>query len=159
MQGKYFNTTLVPLFVTSLLFGCAAAETYHLYSGNPRPLSEIATLKPWHDTRFMPIGSLDVWPVSIDGQITEAYSGALPSYYLLPGEHKIVIGFIWTEGSNRVAGEDPEEMLFTAEVGHLYLTKAYMPKKMAEGQVRVSFWIEDANTGEVVAGTRPVTKK
>lgn len=143
-----------------LLFGCASNKTYQFYEGSPRPSSETSTLIPWHETRFMPIGALDVWPASIDGKITEAYSGALPTYQILPGEHNIKIGFIWREGTTkRVASEDPKVMSFTAEAGHTYVTKAYMPKRMTEGQVIISFWIEDANTKEVVAGTRPITEK
>ncbi len=159
MLRKYFINNIALLSLVFLLFGCATAKTYHLYDGNPLPLSEIATIKPWHETRFIPLGSLDVWPASIDGKLTESYEGALPSYYVLPGEHKIIIGFGFFDGSKRFMGKDPKEMLFTAESGHLYLTKTNMPKEIAEGQVKMGFWIEDANTKKVVAGTRLVTEE
>ena len=78
---------------------------------------------------------------------------------MLPGEHKIIIRFNFSDGSQRLRGEDPKEMLFTAESGHLYLTKTNMPKELVEGQVKMGFWIEDANTNKVVAGTRLVTEE
>jgi hypothetical protein len=159
MLRKYFINNIALLSLVFLLFGCATAKTYHMYDGNPLSPSEIATIKPWHETRFIPLASLNVWPGSIDGKVTEPYEGALPSYYVLPGEHKIKIQFFFYDGSHKLRGGDPKEMLFTAESGHLYLTKTNMPKEIAEGEVKISFWIEDANTKKVVAGTRLATEE
>ena len=158
MMQRIFFKRMALVTLVFLLFGCASGKTYHLYEGNLRPLSEIAAIKPWLEKTFMPMNILNVWPASIDGKPTEPYRGELPSYFVPPGEHKIVIGFNWSDGKRRLGGEDPIEMLFTAKAGHLYLTKASMPIIMAEDQAKISFWIEDANTGEIVAGTRLSTK-
>ena len=165
MFRKYFVNNIALVSLAFLLFGCATAKTYQLYEGDPLPPSEIATIKPWLEKRFIPPGSLNVWPASIDGRVTEAYRGPLPSYYVLPGEHKIKIGFIYSDGLKQLGGQSPEELLFTAEPGHLYLTKVNMPKakELVEDQgkiqVKIGFWIEDANTQKVVAGTRLNTKE
>ena len=160
MFRKYFVNNIALVSLAFLLFGCATAKTYHLYEGDPLPASEIATIKPWLEKRFIPLGSMNVWPVSIDGQLTELYSGPPPSYFVIPGEHKIKIGFSFYHDYKRLGGQSPEELLFTAEPGHLYLTKVNMPKakELVEDQgkiqVKIGFWIEDANTQKVVAGTR-----
>lgn len=156
MFRQNFVSNIILLSLVFSLAGCATAKTYQLYEGDPLPPSEIATIKPWLETRIIPPGSLNVWPASIDGQVTEAYRGPLPSYHILPGEHKIKIGFNFSDGSKSLGGEDPKEMVFNAEAGHLYLTKTNMPKanEIEKGQIKISFWIEDANTKEVVAGTR-----
>jgi hypothetical protein len=126
-----------------------------------RSLSEISTIKPWLEKDYASFSILNVWPASIDGKPTEPYSGGLPSYHVLPGEHRIVIGFNWLDSRRKVkvAGEDPVEMSFAAKVGHVYLTKASMPIIMADDKIRISFWIEDGSTGEIVAGSRLLTSE
>lgn len=146
------NHFLKVTFLVFLMSGCA--NTYHLYKGEPRPLSEVATIQPWPEFRG-PIPRLYVWPQSIDGKNMKDHKLiAQPIYHILPGEHRIIIGFRWKHNSGRLFVKNPKVMIFTAEAGHLYLTKAHTPKVISE-KVKVSFWIEDANTKEVVAGTRP----
>ena len=152
---------LTIIYLAFMLFGCASGNIYHLYEGSLRTPSEVAAIKPWLEKDYASFRILNVWPASIDGKPTEPYSGGLPSYLVLPGEHRIVIGFNWLDlmQKTKVAGEDPVEMSFVAKAGHIYTTKASMPIKMSDDTIRIGFWIEDGDTGEIVAGSRLLTNE
>jgi len=143
------NILIFSLFI--FISGCAGGS-YHHYSGNHLPESDLAKIKPWKESNSQ--RTLDVFPVLIDGKVTETYRLALPSYFIMPGEHTIEVALFAGLG---IKIKDPEPMTFKAKAGHTYITKAYlqMPKKGEKKvQVKVSFWLEDENTGEVVSGTK-----
>jgi hypothetical protein len=137
---------LISLFI--FLSGCAGSA-YHHYSGDHLPETKLAAIKPWYKD------TLDVFPASIDGKATDIYRRiALPSHYVLPGEHKIQIAL----STDQFRIVDPKIMAFKAEANHIYITKAAITKLQqtsGEMKVKASFWIEDENTKEVVGGTRP----
>ena len=137
---------LISLFI--FLSGCAGSA-YHHYSGDHLPETKLAAIKPWYQD------TLDVFPASIDGKETDVYRRiALPSHFVLPGEHKIKIAL----STDQFRFVDPKIMAFKAEANHIYITKAAITKLQqtsGEMKVKASFWIEDENTKEVVGGTRP----
>jgi hypothetical protein len=139
---------LIGIFI--FLSGCAGSA-YHHYSGDHLPETKLAAIKPWFK------GTLDVFPASIDGKATDIYLRiALPSHYVLPGEHKIKIAL----STDQFRIVDPKIMAFKAEANHIYITKAAITKlqqSSGEMKVKASFWIEDINSKQVVAGTRPST--
>ena len=143
---------LIGLFI--FLSGCAGSA-YHHYSGNHLPETELAAIKPWHDFS----DSLTVFPTVIDGKATEEFRViAMPTHYVLPGKHEIKIALTTLEFSI----VDPETMSFEAKASHTYITRAFIEKLKQtsdEMKVKTSFWIEDENTKEVVAGTRLVTEE
>lgn len=138
-------TILISLFV--FLSGCAGSA-YHHYSGKHLPETELAVIKPWFKD------TLDVFPAFIDGNATDIYLRvALPSHYVLPGEHKIKISL----STNQFRIDDPKAISFVAKANHTYITKAFITKlRETSGEIKVktSFWIEDENTKEVVGGTK-----
>lgn len=148
---------IVFIFAAVLIAGCATkGETYKFYSGETRSSTDLATIVPFHETIYLPVRRTDVFLIEIDGKLTESYNQALPSYKILPGEHKIKVGFRLISNEGEVGGVNPEEMVFTAKAGHTYITKANLPKIISSGQTVISFWIEDVETKEVMVGTRPV---
>ena len=138
---------LIGLFI--FLSGCAGSA-YHHYSGNHLPETELAAIKPWHDFS----DSLTVFPTAIDGKVTEEFRAiAMPTHYVLPGKHEIKIALTTLEG--RI--DDPDPMSFEAKANHTYITRAFIVKLKQtsdEMELKISFWIEDEKTQEVVAGTR-----
>lgn len=158
MRRLHFRKMTV-ISLTLLLFGCATGSTYQMHEGGPRPDAEVAIIKPWVDKDYGSLSMLNAWPASIDGKTTEPYRGALPAYRVLPGEHTIVIGFNYSGIGKELGGEDPEAMSFTAKAGHVYLTKASAEVTADNTAAKVGFWIEDESSGEVVAGTRPLSSK
>ncbi len=158
MRRLHFRKLTV-ISLTLLLFACATGSTYQLHEGGPRPDAEVAIIKPWLDKDYASLSMLNAWPASIDGKTTEPYRRALPSYRVLPGEHTLVIGFNYSGMGKELGSEDPEAMSFTAKAGHVYLTKASAEVTAGNAAVKVGFWIEDESSGEVVAGTRPLSSK
>lgn len=143
------------ILLIAFLTGCAGSS-YHYYSGDQLPEAALATIKPWK----APFGqSLDVFPISIDGRTTETYRLSLPRYYVLPGEHTIVVAMQGFLDGSLFRLNDPEPMTFQAIAGHIFVTKAEMsklPSKQGSGETRIltRFWIEDEETGAVVAESR-----
>ncbi len=151
MLKNIFGIVLL-LFLTS----CGLYTTsIKMYTGDQRPPSEVAIIESWKESRWSPIGALIVHPMTIDGHDNKPQrgNGEMVSYSMLPGKHKVKIMLFWNVGTRMVKVIDQEEMVFHAKAGHLYLTKAYAPKEMSK-KALVSFWIEDANTATVVAGTK-----
>lgn len=145
---------------SSIILGCATqGETYKFYSSDVQPSQKLATITPFHEMKIVPTERTDVYIIEIDGKFTEHYNLSIPVYEILPGEHKLKLGFHIFRDRQELKGVDPEYMVFTAKPGHRYITKGNFPKTLAEGQVMVSFWVEDIDTNEVVAGTRPVQSK
>ena len=147
----------------SVIVGCAG-NSYHFYSGDHLPKTDLATIKPWAEKNFLSLSKLplrvDVFPILIDGKTTETYRISPPSYFILPGEHTIVVALLASfKGSGSIRFKNPKPMVFQAKVGHTYLTKAYislLPKQEGDVEIKLktSFWVEDEKTKEVVIGTR-----
>ena len=139
---------LIGLFI--FLSGCAGSA-YHHYSGNHLPETELAAIKPWFSLTNR---SLTVFPVFIDGKVTEKFrSIALPTHYVLPGKHEIKIALTTLE----LRFDDPDTMSYEAKANHTYITRAFIEKleqTSDETKWKTSFWIEDEKTKEVVGGTR-----
>ena len=151
-------TLLIGIFI--IIAGCAGNPSQR-YSGDHLAESTRATLKPWE--KQIPQGSSEsrfVLLLSIDGKETELPSRnqiSMTSYFISPGEHTIKAALFAVVIGKKQQFINPEPMMFKAEAGHTYITKAYLPD-LKEGdvgtQIKLSFWIEDEKTGEVVSGTR-----
>jgi hypothetical protein len=147
---KYIGLGLV-VFLT----GCVS-PSYHYYSGGQRPETELASIKPWK----APFGqNLDVFPIFIDGTPTKVYTVSLPTYFILPGEHTVKVALQGLlAGGGRIRFKDPDKMMFRATAGQTLITKASVKKVPVQGgdgeiTLQVSFWLEDDETGAVIAGT------
>jgi len=150
------------LFITITLTvsGCSSlGKTYKFYSGDNVLPADVVTIVPLHEKTLVPIGRTDVYLIEIDGKFTEQYNLAIPTYKISPGKHKVKIGFFIKRYEKQVRGVDPEYMDFTAEAGHNYIVKGSFPEIISEGQVIMSFWIEDVDSKAVIAGTRPVQEE
>ena len=150
---KHSESIKIIFLIGLLVFlsGCTGSA-YHYYSGNHLPKAELAIIKPWFSEEYKV--ELDVFPAFIDGKGTEIYRRiALPSHYVLPGEHKINISLT----TNQFRINDPKVMILHAKANHTYLTKASVTKlSQSNGEIKVktNFWIEDEKTKEVVSGSR-----
>jgi hypothetical protein len=83
---------LLPLIV--FLFSCATkGETYKFYSGENRTADKVATITPFDETSLVRLERTSVPIIEIDGKLTGGYKLAIPTYEILPGEHKIKLGF------------------------------------------------------------------
>ena len=153
---KYRSIVIIILILSAVVLSSCATkgETYKFYSGENRTADKVATIIPFDETSLVRLERTSVPIIEIDGKLTGGYKLAIPTYEILPGEHKIKLGFYILRGGKKLRGVDPEYMVFTAKAGHEYIAKANFPKTLSEGQVLISFWIEDINTNEVVAGTR-----
>lgn len=158
---KYISIVIFTLILSAIvLSGCASkGETYKFYSGENHAADKVATIIPFHEMTMFPIGRTDVYIIEIDGKLTEHHNLAIPTYEILPGEHKLKLGFLLMRNGKEARGVDPKYVVFTAKAGHKYITKGNFPKTISKGQAVISFWVEDINTNEVVAGTRPVQNK
>jgi hypothetical protein len=149
---KIRTTSKVAFFIGLFIFlsGCAGSA-YHHYSGNHLPETELAAIKPYYSLANR---SLTAFPVFIDGKATDKFrSIALPTHYVLPGKHEIKIALTTLD----IRIDDPETMSFEAKANHTYITRAFIVKLKQtsdEMVLKISFWIEDEKTQEVVAGTR-----
>lgn len=161
MQQISMQIKITLLIVIFVFIGGCAGDPYQRYSGNHLTESTRATLKPWEkeipryssESRF-------VLPLLIDGKETELPSHdqiSMTSYYISPGEHKIKVALFAVVVGGKRQFINPKPMIFQAKTGHTYITKAYLPS-LNQGdvgtEIKLSFWIEDENTGEVVSGTR-----
>jgi len=153
-------TLLIGIFM--LIAGASwAGNPSQRYSGDHLAESTRATLKPWE--KQIPQGSSEsrfVLLLSIDGKETELPSRnqiSMTSYFISPGEHTIKVALFAVVIGEKQQFINPEPMIFKAKTGHTYITKAYLPG-LKQGDVgtkiKLSFWIEDENSGEVVSGTR-----
>lgn len=126
-----------------LLWSCASTDdiVYKLYPGPERPATEIVTLK---------LGNAS--EVIIDGMKVDRSDYG--SVTLLPGRHLIrwntwfgVSVLVEPSGfATRTAGHGVE-----LKAGHVYILKA--DRTTGHGY-RTYLWIEDADSGEVIAGTK-----
>ena len=126
-----------------LLCGCTSTDhiVYKLYPGAERPDTEIVTLR---------LGSAS--EVIIDGRKVDRSDYGTVT--LLPGPHKIrwdtwfgVSVLVEPSGfATRTAGHGVE-----LKAGHAYVLKA--DRTTGHGY-RTYLWIEDADSGEVIAGTK-----
>jgi hypothetical protein len=159
MEMIKFRSIAIFILIASavVLSGCASkGETYKFYSGENRTADKLAKIVPFHEMTMSPMGRTSVYIIEIDGKTTENYRWSIPTYEILPGEHKLKLGFSLIRIGNTVRDVVvPEYMVFTAKSGHTYITKGNFPKTISEGQSVISFWLEDMNTKEVVAGTKP----
>ena len=135
------------LFLLASMLGlhwsCASTDdiVYKLYPGPERPATEIVTLK---------LGNAS--EVIIDGMKVDRSDYG--SVTLLPGRHLIrwntwfgVSELVEPSGlATRTAGNGVEQ-----KAGHAYVLKA--DRTTGHGY-RTYLWIEDADSGEVIAGTK-----
>src|SRR5258705_12323343 len=141
---------------TVLMASCATTgETHRFYPGDARPPAEVETITAFHEMVLVPARRTEVGVSSIDGQKTESYNLALPSYEVLPGEHRLKVGYVLSVDGKEIRGTDPEDMVFTAAAGHRYKVRAHLPKTIQEGDVGISFWIEDMDSKKVIVAWRP----
>lgn len=136
---------LVTVAIIVLMSACGSYRSdhvYKLYPGPELPDSDVATLK---------FGNL-VYVVEIDGlRVSAADYGAVK---LLPGVHSIqweatFVVSVMVNASGFDRAEVDNVALLSA--GHKYILEA--DRTTGHGY-RMYLWIEDAETGEVVAGVR-----
>ncbi len=151
-------TLLACLFFTLSAF---AGNPSQQYSGDNLAESKRAAIKPWN--KELAQGSTEerfVLLLSIDGKETELPDFDkinMKSYFISPGEHSIKTALFASVLGKKNQYINPKPMIFKAETGHTYITKAYLPVlKQGDkgGKFKLSFWIEDEKTGEVVSGTK-----
>lgn len=151
-------TLLIGMFVIISVY---AGNPSQQYSGDSLAEATRATIKPW--IKEIPQGSSEerfVLLLSIDGKDTELPSLnkiSMTSYFISPGEHSIKIALFASVMGEKNQYINPKPMIFNAKSGHTYITKAYLPvlkKGDKGGKFKLSFWVENEKTGEVVSGTR-----
>ena len=128
--------------VISACCACHSQYVYKLYPGPTLPDSNVATLK---------FGS-GVHAVEIDGlRVSSADYGTIK---LMPGQHRIQweSTFIVSVMVNASGFDSAEtDKMATLAVGHTYSIEA--DRTTGHGY-RMFLWIEDGETGEVVAGVK-----
>ena len=142
----------------SLLFsltvcGCAPTMgTMHAYPGPNRSLSEVAIIEPSAHS-----GDVSVI-VEVDGKIVErTLPGFQKQIAVLPGKHEVEAYQGVSVGTTSIPAES-QTLSFLAEAGHTYRVGGYSMTFYVSGKlvgVAAEMWIEDAQTGAVVAGERP----
>jgi hypothetical protein len=139
--GKIAFLLLPVAALVGALFACvtAAHESYKLYPGPARPLSEIAVVR-----------LADASVAEFDGR--EAMAGDWFAVHLLPGLHTIrwqgLFGVsVMIEPSGFATGQDSADVKL--EAGHVYALRA--ARTVGSGY-EMYFWILDETTGEVIAG-------
>lgn len=154
MQGIFL------IGISIIIAGCAGNLSQR-YSGDHLAESTRAILKPWEKQLLRDSSeSRFVLLLSIDGKETELPSRdqiSMTSYFISPGEHTIQVTLFAVVIGEKQQFINPEPMMFKARTGHTYIPKAYLRPLKEEDvgtQIKLSFWIEDENTGEVVSGTR-----
>jgi hypothetical protein len=148
---------LISILSAVIVSGCATKEyTSKFYSGENRPTAELATITTFHESNFFEKTQTDVFIIEIDGKLIENYNinKSKPTYEILPGEHKLKLGFFIYRNMAQARHVDPINMSFAAQAGHAYITKGNFPKTISAGQIIKSFWIEDINSKQVVAEER-----
>ena len=146
---------LAVLVAMALAPGCAEINTAlakKTYKGPGLPKDEIALI--------LPQGSVEI--AKIDGQgCYQPYYGisydartgdCQPAAEMRPGEHDIVLKGVSLQlglGVTILANSAAETLSLDAEAGHRYLAHSDWSDE------RAWFWIVDAATGDVVAGTKP----
>lgn len=123
------------------LFACATPthESYKLYPGPARPLSELAVVR------------LDDASIAeFDGRVAERTDWA--DVQLLPGKHQIrwqreFGASVTVEPSGFATGGNSAEV--TLEAGHVYALRADRSYGLG---YEMYFWISDETTGRVIAG-------
>jgi hypothetical protein len=152
---------IILIGIIAFLTGCAGGNLHQLYTGEHLKDTRHAVLKPWEkeipqessESRFVLI-------LSIDGEETELPSADKISqsyYFVSPGEHVVKVSLFANVSGNKMNLKNPEPMTFIAKADHTYVTKAFLAEPMQgdiETKVKLSFWLEDENTGEVVSGTK-----
>lgn len=130
--------------LAAALVGCAAgpAEThsYKLYPGPARPASEIAIVR---------LG--DATQLEVDGR--PASQADWTEVHVLPGSHRLRwqsafgVSVLVEPGMIATGGREAEVAL---EAGRVYVLRA---DRTTGPDYRMFFWVEEAGSGRVVAGT------
>lgn len=140
--------SLKALFILGILFmaeGCATLEgTLQAYSGPQLAARETALLKPVEQT-FLSADTVEL--EYVDGQRVRPYLNA----EVLPGEHTVTLSLYTTRGNTM--WQFQKILAFVAEQGQSYI--AHAKDKGFFIKFTTWFWIEEEQTGKVVAGQRP----
>ena len=134
------NYLTVFLIVVLMAFSCATSK---MYDGPELPREKVAVLKGSTGGIFGNAAGI----ATVDGRSTGFNDMQVT---VLPGKRTLDIEVIYCEGYPvQVCHEVPSVLSFEAEAGHTYIAKG----KIVSGVANV--WLEDAETGEVVAGYEP----
>lgn len=145
---KKKNRLFIPVML--LIAACAPKQTY---TGERLPAEQVARIQRntikihLYYTRTLNVASVD---------------GLQPSalqtdYEVLPGQHVLAVKVFWTTKlllAPLVTAQNwqvnTNSLTFEAEAGHRYRLNG------EEGPNKIYYvWLEDADTGSIVAGTRP----
>jgi len=153
-QRRALDRFLALSIVLVLTASCAAPPLYRDYAGPERPDDQIAILK-WAVSGF--IGNVPRVS-NIDGQQMPRHPDLFVKYpteaRLLPGKHIIVYGVQLCElGCKDV----PPTATINMKAGHVYLVEGErwdISMLNFDNYYRVTVWIEDEATGEVLHGSK-----
>ena len=134
----------------------ASAKDLHAYEGKKLAAEDVATLK-----QYVTNQSLNVI-ASVDDEKIGKYRW-FEHVYVLPGMHRVGFRFfLYEDRQDTYHSRDLKVLEFEARRGHSYTAKAFCdPRLSARGigywsTIDTIFdwwvWVEDENTGEVVAG-------
>jgi hypothetical protein len=156
MFSSYSELKLALLASILLVITACSGKSYYYYTHSEHPDVTPAAIKPWYEEQYLASDkSLDVFPIYIDGKITEIYSrDDIPTYYILPGQRRIKVALTREDGVRIVA---PETLTFEAIPGRSYVSKATIEEKpMNDGKTKeviMNFMIADEITEEIVSRT------
>ena len=156
MLSNYNDLRVILLFSVVLFLNACSGKSYYYYTYSDHPDVTPAAIKPWFEEQYLlDEKSLDVFPIYIDGKITEFYTrDDIPTYYILPGERRIEVALTREDGVRIVA---PEPLIFNAKSGRTYFTKATIEERPIPGsntrEVTMNFFIADEATEDVVSST------
>ena len=145
---------ILPLLGTAavvIVCGCAT-HTLQVYTGQKLPASEVVVLECGSHTGsygFLKYGFYATHILFVDGQGKKAGEHRvhyLKSVEMLPGTHKVTVLIEEVGGHGR---SSPVSITFDGQSGRTYVIKGFVANPPDHW-----LWIEDKDTGQVVAGTK-----
>ena len=141
------------LVLAALLCGCGTTVA-RMYDGEARPIDEVARIEGSSSFQF--VRSYRCHVLGIDGQSIDAGDVA----EVLPGRHYVKVGAsLSSMGQRRWTYIRKVDIVMIAEAGHSYVVYAsfdfeFSDMGFGEEHSPPSIWIEDEETGDLVAGER-----
>lgn len=145
---KKKNWLFIPVMV--LIAACAPKQTY---TGERLPPEQVARIQQYTNKIHL-YYTRTLYVTSVDG-LRPSFLQA--DYEVLPGQHVLAVKVSWQTtllAAPFVAAQNwrvnTNSLTFEAEAGHRYRLNG------EEGPNKIYYvWLEDADTGSIVAGTRP----
>lgn len=133
------------IIVLSLTFvGCAGPR--QVYQGEIKPVEEVAVIRAGRE------GTMENRFMSVDGKDMQDGKSVSSDVKVLPGKHTLGVINNYTPGLAEPTLNTVGFLHFIAEAGHVYDLESVGE----DGEAY--FWLEDAETGEVVSEEKPPKK-